>query len=748
VNVRLLRLTLLSLGAGLLLAAIAVPVLALTGGVARSAVSDMGDLPPEFQSIQLPERSQILAEDGRPIAELYDEYRINVPFDAISQTMKDAIIAIEDARFYEHAGVDPIGTARALMTNIGGGQVQGGSTITQQYVKNLLMVMARNDAEVQAAREKTLARKAREARYAVALEQHASKDEILHGYLTVTYFGNGAYGVEAAARRYFGISAADLTLAQSALLAGLVQSPSYLDPNRRPQETIDRRNTVLTRMRDLGMIDRAQWQQAVDAPLDLAMTPIPNGCAGSIAPYFCDYVRRTLAQDPALGDTREERMATLSRAGLTVRTTLDLRIQKIAQKAVNSAIPPKDPSGIGAAIAVVEPGTGRILAMAQNRRWGTEIDRGESQVNYVADFEHGGSRGFQAGSTFKAFVLTAAINQRISPYVSIESPSKRTFSSFRGCTSNDRPFGPSFGPYTVRNVGNVSGTFNVLSGTWRSVNTFYVALESATGICEPVSIAESMGLHNADGSELERVPSFTLGVAPVAPLDMANAFATFAARGEYCPAFAVTKVVFATASGEQREYLPEREKCRQVIDRNTADVVNAILEGVINGSDPSRTGAGLSIGRPSAGKTGTTNNSNATWFVGYTPHLAAAVWVGDPQGRRSLSDITIKGRYHAYVYGGTIAGPIWRSVMSAASRDLPATDFVYPSHIPSGGSGITGVMSLRTPPPRPTSTRTATPSPTTSSPTPTPTSTSPTPDPTSPQPTPSSTTSTSSTSSP
>lgn len=721
---RLSRLLLLSVRAGVLIVSITLPLAMLSGGVARSALADMSDLPSQFQSFRLPERSQIVASDGRPIAELYDEYRINVPFDQIAPAMKQAIIAIEDARFYEHSGIDPVGTARAIVTNLGGGQVQGGSTITQQYVKNLLVGMATTDAERAAAREKTFARKAREARYALALEQNVSKDEILHGYLTVTYFGNGAYGVEAAARRYFGRTAATLTLAQSALLAGMVQRPAYLDPTQRPKETIERRNLVLHRMHDLGMIDSQQLDRALAAPLELNLTPIPNGCSGSIAPYFCDYVRRTLLQDPAFGNTREERNATLSRSGLVVRTTLDLRIQKLAQRAVIRAIPPRDPSGIGTAIAVVEPGTGRILAMAQNRRWGTEISRGESQVNYAADYEHGGSRGFQGGSTFKAFVLAAAINQRISPYTWISAPSRNTFSSFRGCTSNDRPFGPRFEPYTVHNVGSVSGTFNVLSGTWRSVNTFYVALESATGICEPVSIAESMGLHNGDGSKLERVPSFVLGVAPVSPLDMATAFATFANRGEYCPAYAISGVDYTYRVGETRDYLPEREACRQVLDRNTADVVNAILEGVINGPDPGRTGAGLSIGRPSAGKTGTTNNSNSTWFVGYTPHLSAAVWVGDPQGRRSLSSITINSRYYSYVYGGTIAGPIWRTVMSNASRDYPPTDFVFPDQIPGGGSGVTGVLTLRSSSPAPSRTSAATPtSEPTREPTPTPTQT-------------------------
>jgi membrane peptidoglycan carboxypeptidase len=710
-----------AVGAGAVIAMLLTTLLIVSGVGLRSAAAYFTDLPKSIAEAPLPQRSQIVASDGTPIAELYEEYRIVVDMEAIAPVMSQAIIAIEDSRFYEHSGIDPVGTSRAFFANIRGGAIQGGSTITQQYVKNILLGTADSDEERAAAKEKTLMRKIREARYAIGLEKELSKEKILHGYLTISYFGSGAYGVEAAARRYFNISASELTLPQAAMLAGIVRSPWLYDPNIRPEVTRDRRNLVLQRMFDLGMISREALNQAREAPLDITMTPIPNGCAGSIAPYFCDYVRRTLRDDPALGETRSERLSAMSRAGLTIKTTLDLEKQKSVQQTVRRAIPVKDPSRIGIALTMVEPGTGNVLAMGQNRVWGTETAQGETQINYNADGEKGSSTGFQAGSTFKAFVLAAAMNQNISPYRQLSAPEEKTFTNFRECDANDRPRGAKFPPYTVRNSTG-SGTFNLLQGTWLSVNTFFVGLEEITGICEPARLAEEMGIRNGDGSPVERVPSFTLGVAPISPLALANAYATFAARGMYCPATVITEIQALDGST-----IPwEKEKCRRVMPQRTADAVTQILAGVIDGPDSRRTGAAMSLGRPAAGKTGTTNGNRATWFVGYTPQLAAAVWVGDPRGRKALERIRINGVSYSRVFGGSIAGPAWRRAMLAASEGLPARGFPRPGIRSSASSPSTQRSTPRSTPTR----RAPAPSPQTSAPsTPPPTTSEPSPDP-------------------
>lgn len=662
---RLLLLVAVSALAGVLVAGLVMPVIGGIGAVARGSTDSFENLPADLQAPPLPQRSRILAADGSLIATFYDQNRISVALSAIAPVMRSAIVSIEDSRFYQHGGIDVRGTARALVNNARGQDIQGGSTLTQQYVKNVLVEGARTDQERDAAQARTPARKLREARYAIALEDKLSKAEILNRYLNIAYFGQGAYGIEAASREFFGVSASSLSLTQAATLAGLVQNPSTYDPTIAPKLAQARRDVVLDRMAELSQITPEAAATAKAAPLGLTFTRPSNGCESSGSPYFCDYVLHVMRLDPAFGATRDDRVHLLLAGGLTIRTTLDRKVQVAAKRAVDNAITPTDTSGIATAVAVVAPGTGKVLAMAQNRTWGTDARKGQTQVNYAADFAYGGSTGAQAGSTFKVFTLAAAIKQGLPLSLRLSAPPVKTFRNFVECGT-----GQSLRPYTVPNS-TASGTFDMRTGTWLSVNTYFVGLEERTGLCDPVDVAESLGVRTAAGGKLERVPSFTLGTAYVSPLRMASAYAGFAARGVYCDPVVLTSVVDSKGSALA---LP-KSGCRRVLDKEVADAVNSVLAGVVDGPDPRRTGKAMSIGRPAAGKTGTTDGHMATWFAGYTPALASAVWVGDPAGQTKLMDIKIDGHYYPEVFGGSIAGPVWKRTMSGSLKGVPAKRF-------------------------------------------------------------------------
>lgn len=652
--------------AGIVTALIGLPVVGGIGLASRNGAQAFSSLPSDLTEVPLPQQNTILDAKGDVLAVLYAQNRIEVPLEEISPLMQQAVIAIEDQRFFNHAGVDFRATIRASISTGSGGQVQGGSTITQQYVKQILLTAATTKQEQQAAIAVSIMRKLREARYAIALENKLTKKEILAGYLNIAYFGAGSYGVEIASQRYFSKSASELTLTQAATLAGLVQNPSRYDPTQYPERAQARRDLVLKAMENAGYITAEQADTAIAVPvsLDLNPTELPNGCTTSAAPFFCDYVLTVLRNDPIFGDTPQVRETILNLGGLTIKTTLDPKAQKASQTAVDEKIPFDDPSGKAAAITMMRPGTGEITAMAQNRKWGRS-GAGYTTVNYNAPVDSNGTVGFQAGSTFKAFTIAAAFKQGWDPFEVISAPAKKKFENFVECETGDK-----FAPYEVQNSTS-SGAFDILSAAAFSVNTYFVGLEEKLGLCDPIDIATAAGVKQGNGQLFEKFPCFTLGCFDVTTLNMTEGMATFAAHGVHCSPIAISKITDRFGA----ELAIPSADCKRTIDLQVADSTTAVLAGVIDGPIPGRTGRAMDIGRPAAGKTGTTDSSAAVWFVGYTPDMAASVWVGDPRGGQKypMKNITIGGRYYSQVFGSTMPGPIWRDSLIGALAGTPET---------------------------------------------------------------------------
>ncbi len=385
---------------GVLVAGLAIPFAGVVGVATRNVADTMDNLPAELETEQLAQRTTIVDVDGTVLATLFDQNRVEVPLTQVSRKMVKAIVAVEDARFYRHGALDLQGTLRAFITNAAqSGTVQGGSSITQQLVKQTLVN--------QAATDDTYARKLKELRYAIALEQNHTKDWILERYLNTVYFGDGAYGIQSAAKHFFNTNASKLGVLQSATLAGLVRNPEGYDPTDNPERALQRRNVVLQRMGDVGVLSDQRVERLQAKPLGLDVQKFSNGCVFSAAPFFCDYVIQWLLKDDALGANKKERRSLLNTGGLTIRTTLDLDYQRGADKAVRERVYPRN-NAIGA-LAMVEPGTGAVRALAQSRPMGADKAAGQTYLNYTVPKKYGDSGGFQPGSTFKAFVLAAAV---------------------------------------------------------------------------------------------------------------------------------------------------------------------------------------------------------------------------------------------------------------------------------------------------------------------------------------------------
>ena len=664
----------LSVVAGVLVAGIALPAIGLVGLTAKRGAENFQALPAELSVPPLKQRSRLLAADGTILATFYSQNRVYVPMDRISPEMQDAIVAIEDARFYDHNGIDVRGTFRALIANTQAGAVtQGGSTITQQYVKNVLAATADSREEKEAATADTVTRKLRELRYALGLEEEWSKKRILEGYLNIAYFGSQAYGIEVAAQRYFSVPAAKLDAGQAATLAGIVKFPSLYDPLINPKESEERRNFVLQRMADENMISQQRATKYAKQPLKKTLKPsdLTRGCLVSPAPFFCDYVEESFLSDPAYGASRKDRRKLLYGGGLTIRTTLEMDDQASAQEGIETYLPTGDPSGRVAALAMIEPGSGNVTAMAQNLEYGD--GRNASYINHAVDLRYSGTLGQQPGSTFKIFTIAAAIEEGEPMDDQIVSPSFRemSYGSYQDCEGNTQQTWP------VQNYsGAPAGTYDMYGGTALSINTYFAELAKRTGLCNVWDIASRAGVAVAstgeaplDSTTYQVTPGVIGGSFGMSPLTLAESYATFAARGLHCEPRVITAI--RTISKEDVE-VPKPD-CEQVIEPEVADAVNDVLVGVVENG----TGAAMDLGRPTAGKTGTTNDFRALWFAGYTPNMAAAVWTGHPRApsRYPMANVTINGVYKSAWAGSTLPGPIWKIAMLGALTDVPVAYF-------------------------------------------------------------------------
>lgn len=570
----------------------------------------------------LSERTVVYDNRGRVIGELGLEDRASVRLSDVSPALIAAVLNTEDRNFYENAGVDVQAVARAFFRNVDAGEVaQGGSTITQQLVKNRLF----------SSPQRTLARKVREAALALRLDAEWPKNRILEEYLNTVYFGQGSYGVRAAAERFFQTQPARLDVAQSALLAGLIRNPEGDNPFTDPDAARTRRAEVLRSMRERGLITTVEEQYANAVPLPSTKP------AADLRPknYYVDEVQRRLLEDPRLAATRRERYNLVFRGGLKVTTAYDQRMQDEAQAAVDDTLPT---TRFTAAMAVMVPTTGEVKALVA----GPGFER--SQFNLATQ----GAR--QPGSTYKVITLAAALEDGYS--------ARDTISGASPCTVRI----DGYEPWTTRNAEGGGGTYSLRSATEGSVNCAYARLIGAVGPARVAEMARRMGINR----EVPAYPSITLGTVGASPLEMATVYSTLAAEGvRHDPVF-VTKVL--DRNGEV--IFDEVPRGRRVLDPEVARTETDILTGVIRGG----TGTRADIGRPAAGKTGTTDDKTNAWFVGYTPQLVAAVWMGDPAAYTPMTNV---GRF-GDVFGGTYPALIWKQFMTAALRGQPIRKFTPP----------------------------------------------------------------------
>ncbi|MQA79470.1 MAG: PASTA domain-containing protein [Streptosporangiales bacterium] len=666
-------LVVLSLVAGILVAGIALPAVGGAGLVGKAGADSFESLPSELATPPLPERSRILDRRGNEIATYYREYRVNVPLEKVAPIMRKAIVAIEDYRFYEHGSLDFKGTLRALARNQAGGSTQGGSTLTQQYVKQVQVEQAKSPDEVQKVTNREGAegygRKLQELRYAVTMEKKYSKDEILERYLNIIYFGDGAYGVEAAAQHYFSTSASKLTLTQASMLAGLVRSPYAYDPTKHATTAKARRNTVLQRMGETGAISMAEAAKAQKEYLELKVTEFPNSCgqAGKYNGFFCEYVAQEILGNPAFGKTRTDRYNLLVGGGLTIRTSLDPKVQRSAIKAMRNNVSKKSP--IAGSLVTVQPGTGKVRAMVVSRDFTTagKAKKGQLNFNTAVDRAHGGGNGAQFGSNAKAFTLAAALQDGIPLGYEINAPgSIHNLGGFKDCQGR-----PNFYPsvFNADGEGGGGGVLDLPRGTMKSVNTFFVLLEHRVGLCKTWKMTRSLGMIRSDGTPMKQYPSLTLGSDEVDPLHVSAAYAAFAAKGKYC-----RPTPFEYVLDTNGKKLPGiGPECKQALSAGAANAVAYAMKNVFSSGG---TAAGLGIGRQAYGKTGTTNDGAAGWFTGYTPELATSVSLASPKGAAAqrlrgadLGPRTASGF-------GKDAAPIWQQTMQRALKG------VEPSQVP------------------------------------------------------------------
>lgn len=664
--------------AGLLGVALLAPTALISGIAASAGITIFENLPDYIKPVNASQSSTLYAtKDGQPVevAQFYHENRISIDYNEMSPNIRNAVVATEDPRFFEHGGVDWLSLVRATITSAATlGNGPGGSTITMQYVKNSLVEAANlaGDKEGVAAATQGgfggIDRKLREIRLAIALEGVATKQEILAGYLNLSFFGNQINGIEAASNYYFGKTANELNIQEAALLAGMLKSPNDYKPDEAANldRAKSRRDYVINNMEAEGYITGQQASEAKNSPIVTKLTHTPSGCEGTEnAAFFCDFVVWTIRNNSEFGPTPEDRENLLRRGGLEIYSTMDLDVQAAAHKAEFTWAPPTDPSQIGSASTSVEVGTGRILAIAENRIYDqTQSDElGHTSVNYATDREYGGSSGFQTGSTYKVFTLAQWLTQgfRLGDHVDgrVKEWQASEFSARCGGIG---------GTWAPKNIVKEPEDLNIVQATAMSVNTAYVNMASQLDLCDIRDTAMRFGVHRADGTELQYIPASVLGVNEIAPLTMAAAMAGIANKGVYCSPVAIDKVVVRNTKAELR--VPTSD-CSVAVSPEVAAGMTYAMQRVISGGTGGASATG--DGTPLAGKTGTTDSGVHTWMTGFSSKVATATWVGNVVGTKSLGGLRLNNKA-----ANTVRHDIWRTIMKAANKKYPGTDFDAP----------------------------------------------------------------------
>lgn len=692
---------------GVLVAGLLVPAAAVSGSTASGSIEFFDTLPAELQVDPPSQSTKILAADGSPIATLFDENRTRVSLDQMSPYIKEAVIAVEDSRFYDHGGVDTTGILRALVSTARGNK-QGASTITQQYVNNVLnsnLAAEGKEADIKLnGVNKGVGDKLREMKLAIALEKKFTKEQILEGYLNIVFFNRDAYGIEAASKLFFSTSAKDLTLPQAALLAGVVNSPSFYDPIANPENAKTRRDLVLNLMLSQNKINKADHDAAVATPVETKVTPARQGCAyAATAPYFCDYVLHLLLNDPAYGASADERYNKIYRGGLNITTTLDPNAQAVAQAQVDASAG-ANPDKWGAALVSVQPNTGKIINMAQNTTWLPAEGKFQAEQNFNVDKldangnDLNGLGGAQPGSTMKPFTFAEYLNEGNSMSTVLNGAVRKYQQNFPW--RNTCPT-PTTGWYDSNVAGSTDlqnaepgyyRSMSVVDGLANSINTMTFATAAKVDLCGIQKIVDAVGIHSglpSDQGPNPQIPMTTignlLGSTQTAPLTLASAFATFANDGKYCAPIAITSVTDQTGA-----QLPAQStNCRDALKPEVARGVNYALQEVLNRGSGSLIQPRISTKTnfPIAAKTGTSNMNESTWVVGHTTGLATAAWFGDPLGNQSRpgQNITVNGKFYSGIDGYMIAGPMFSQYMAQIAPSYGTNPFpAPPSNLVSG----------------------------------------------------------------
>ena len=626
---------------------------------------------------------------GQPIAWLYNQRRYAVENDQISQHMKAAIVSIEDHRFYEHDGVDIQGTARAMVTNVlAGGVEQGASTINQQYVKNyLLFIDAKDEEEQAAAVEQSIPRKLREMRMASDLDRNLSKDDILTRYLNLVPFGNRSFGVEAAARTYFGTSAAELTVPQAAMLAGMVQSSEFLNPYTNPEGATNRRDTVLRAMAANGHLTAEQAEAHIAEPLGILDAPatLPNGCiAAGDRGFFCDYVLSYLAEK---GLSRDQ----LLDGGYTINTTLDPQTQDAARAAATRAVDPMA-TGVAEVINVIQPGRDSrdILAMASSRNYGLNLEAGETVLPQTSSLVGNG-----AGSVFKVFTAAAAIEKGMGLETVLDVPARYEARGLgTGGAANCPP-----NTYCVENAGTYQPQMTLREALAHSPNTTFIKLIEDVGVPAVVDMSVKLGLRsyekpgtfNAENSIADymrnaNLGSYTLGPTAVNPLELSNVGATLASGGRWCEPTPIASVT----DREGRQVFLERPDCEQAVEEGVANALaDGMAEDLISGTG-ARAASVTGWGGQAAAKTGTTESHLSSAFLGFNSGFAAAPYIyNDGTTSSPLCTSPVRQCGSGNLFGGREAAETW---FNTANMLPAAVNGVLPGHDPKYDLGTTNAV--------------------------------------------------------